>query len=114
MNGTRREFAKALVAMLAFPASAIAATWDKLGCICQKIGAHWTICRKHWKDSSNDDFRAHLKATHGMKSEVDKWPREVLLAFHDRHHEGGTASYKGFSITIPPPSKLRHLKGAPS
>lgn len=109
MDSVRRKFLKSVVAVLAMPATAFSATWDALGCICRKIGEHWSICRKHWKDSTDADFRAHLKATHGHKAEVDKWPREVLLRFHDTHHEGGTVAYRGFQIAIPKPSKGRML-----
>lgn len=112
MDDVRRLLLKCIAAVFVLPALAFAKTWDELGCICRKIGAHWTICRKHWKDSTDDDFREHLKATHGHAREyawMKTWPREQIMKLHNVHHDGGTFSYRGFTITIKKPSKGRHL-----
>jgi len=106
----RRDFVTWLVVNLTLPFVFAAQTWDALGCICRKIGAHWTICRKHWKDSTTEDFRLHLGETHKHEKEIDTWPHDVLMQLHDAHHEGGTFRYLGRVWNFPKPSKPRHYR----
>jgi len=98
VNG-RRGFLLQTLAALVIPWRVVSAA---VPAVCVKLGLHWTLPARHWREATADQLTDHLVAVHGhTHGELQKLKRAGLLQLHDVHHDGGSFRHGGVSIDVP-------------